>query len=379
MQHPTPRNTILLPIALPILPAASGPLAVALLSFALASGCSSSSSSSDTKPQPDLSADQRTDAGDTTMAADSGKAEIFVPDVVTPPGYFEFCIADADCEAFGLSCISTSPTDPDAFCSKSCMQTSDCPDGLVCKMRGETSVCQIPSYCDRCTTTAQCAPGMKCLKNASEESFCSIPCHGEDPASCPPGHTCRKTGTGLEDYFCFPLFGKCKGDGTQCAPCQSSDDCLRDYLCHENATTHETYCAKKCTQPSDCDAGYGCHEMASDKASLCTLEVEGNPVETCSNGKKLFCEPCMLNYECSSGLCYSYPEMNRYLCSFPCDTSKYPDGGCPSGLFCVPNKGAEEGKACAPPPAWGCQGFLNCLGVECPMGEKCRDGFCQPK
>ena len=90
----------------------------------------------------------------------------------------------------------------------------------------------------------------------------------------------------------------------------------------------------------------------------------------------------MDDYECSSGVCYNYPVANKYFCSFPCDYDKYPqmdNKGCPTGLFCIPNHGQSGGDICAPALAFGCQGFLNCVAVDCPKGEKCVDGFCEPK
>lgn len=352
-------------------------LLVALLLILSVLACSGGSGSADQVSQPDQ-ARQDSVLPDQAVG-DIGPVEIFEPDITTPEGYFEFCLQDPDCEPYGLKCISSEPADPEAFCSSECLTTAECPEGLACKKKGESSVCQKPSYCDKCLTDFQCTGGMKCLENDSGESFCSIPCAGESAISCPPGHTCRKHGSGLEDYFCFPMFGQCKGDGSHCSPCQVNDDCIRDHVCHINDQTKESYCAKICEIEADCPPDFGCFDSTTEGKKLCTAQVESNPIETCYLGKKEFCEPCAVGYECASDLCYALPEQSKYLCSFACDTSKWPKGGCPPGLFCVPNHGPSEGMACAPPPAWGCQGFLNCLGVECPTGEKCIDGFCQPK
>lgn len=318
---------------------------------------------------------------------DAAPAEVARPDdsravgdgSALPPGYFEFCLVDGDCGQWGLTCFSTGPSDQKAFCSAQCVANSDCPAGTLCKRWGEGKACQKASYCDQCDDDGQCGSKGRCVDDKSGGRFCTYPCKKDDLESCGAGHFCNKIGAGLEDYFCFPMFGACRGDGTHCTPCQSDDDCLKGHYCHENAYTFERYCAKMCTVSPDCPKGFFCHELVGEDFPLCTLEVDAQPVETCYKGNKDFCEPCLLDYECTSGVCYNYPVAQKYFCSFPCDDDKWPQGGCPSGLFCVPNHGESGGKICAPSPAFGCQGFLNCVAVTCAKGEKCVDGFCQPK
>ncbi|GEM_PF-2412398 len=297
--------------------------------------------------------------------------------IATPPGYFEFCITDVDCEFYGLSCIGTQESQDDGFCSKICTQSLDCPLGLVCKRSGPQTACQVPQYCDRCTSSSQCAPGMKCVKGEDGLSFCSTPCSLKESGTCPTGHICRRSDTSGTAYHCYPQFGACSGDGAHCAPCQTTNDCIVDHVCHENPVSAEKYCAKICKDPGECPTGSGCFELVGEPQMLCTLEVSETPAETCFNGTKQFCVPCLFDFECDSGTCYPAPEGNGQYCTFACNVTKYPETGCPPGLFCVP--GAEDTKVCAPPPSWGCAGFLDCQGVQCPMGEKCRGGFCSPK
>jgi hypothetical protein len=301
------------------------------------------------------------------------------PDLGLPPGYLEFCLSDGDCSPWGLTCISESVADQDAFCSQVCAANEDCPETLLCKPKGEIQACRQASFCDLCQNDEQCGQDGRCIEDEEGTSFCSYPCKKDDPEGCGAGNFCNKVGVGLEDYFCFPMFGRCKGDGSHCTPCQDSDDCLKGHQCHENPTTFERYCAKVCQTKMDCPKGFGCHELPGEELPLCTLEVNELPVETCYKGNKDFCEPCMLDYECQSGLCYNYPVAGKYFCSFACDYDEYPQEGCPTGLFCVPNHGESGGKICAPSLAFGCQGFLNCIAVDCPKGEKCVSGFCQPK
>ncbi|MBM4370438.1 MAG: hypothetical protein FJ098_02205 [Deltaproteobacteria bacterium] len=300
-----------------------------------------------------------------------------------PPGYLEFCITDADCADFGLQCFSLGPTDPTPLCSSPCASSADCPESMMCKAKGEETICQLAAYCDACTADAECGGATSaCLEDKEGGRFCSSKCTLDDLETCAPGHYCKRIGSGLEDYYCFPLFGACRGDGSHCTPCQGDPDCQKGLVCHVNETTAESYCATVCQTDQECAKGFGCHELGGEAFHLCTLEIEGEPVETCYMGNKLFCEPCMADHECETGICYQYAVENNYHCSFACDEALWPGSlkGCPPGLFCVPNHGPSvASKVCATPGAWGCQGFLNCLGVECAKGEKCVDGFCQPK
>jgi len=303
------------------------------------------------------------------------------PEIVLPPGYLEFCLSDADCAAWELKCFFSKPADPDAICSIECAENTDCPEPMICKRKGDFKACMLASYCDGCDIDAQCGENGKCVTDENGQKFCTHTCKKDDAESCGGANFCKKIGLGLEDYYCYPMFGTCKGDGTHCTPCQADGDCLKGHECHENPTTHEMYCARVCQTDIDCEKnkGFGCYEVPGEELPLCTMEINGNPVETCYKGNKGFCEPCMLNYECESGVCYTYTVANKYFCSFPCDKQKYSEG-CPSGLFCAPNHNEESpGDVCIPPTAFGCQGFLNCVGVDCPKGEKCIDGFCQPK
>lgn len=325
------------------------------------------------KPSADIPAqqiDERSQPKDDTSAK---------PDIGLPPGYLDFCLGEGDCAEWGLQCIAESAVDPDAFCSLACETDEVCPEMLLCKQKGETKSCRLASFCDLCKNDEQCGPGGRCIEDEVGTTFCTYPCGKDDLDGCGAGNFCNKVGIGLEDYFCYPMFGTCKGDGSHCTPCQNSDDCLKGHLCHENPMTFERYCAKVCQTKMDCPKGFGCHDLAGEEFDLCTLEINDEPVQTCYQGNKGFCEPCSLDYECQSELCYNNDVSGKYLCSFGCDFDEFPTTGCPNGLFCVPNHGESGGKSCAPPTAFGCQGFLNCVAVECAMGEKCVEGFCQPK
>jgi len=318
---------------------------------------------------PDTGADQGSGGDDT-----GGQTEI-------PPGYLQFCITDVDCADWGLSCFSLGPADPTPICSLACGSTTDCPDSMICKAKGDEKICQLAGYCDACEAEKDCG-GMLCMEDEAGGSFCANKCTLDDQGACPPGHYCKKSGTGIEDYYCYPLFGTCRGDGSHCTPCQGDVDCQKGLICHTNETTAESYCATICQTDQECAKGFGCHELVGEEFQVCTLEIDGEPVETCYKGNKEFCDPCMADYECDTGVCYQYAVESKFHCAFECDLVEWPGNldGCPPGLFCVPNHGPSVGaEVCVPPGAWGCQGFLNCLGVDCPKGESCSEGFCEPK
>ena len=317
---------------------------------------------------------------DTETPLDQVAPQDTAPGPRLPPGYTEPCLTDGDCAEYGLECFSEGPTDMYAICSESCTLNGDCPDMMVCKKKGDDKICLVAGYCDECEDDSQCGDtSFRCIEDNSGMKFCSPKCIKDDKDSCDAGNLCKQVGVGLEEFFCFPMFGACKGDGSHCTPCQSDGDCSKGHECHENPYTHEKYCGRVCQTMQDCPKGFGCHELSGEQYPLCTMEIDDEPVETCYKGNKEFCEPCMKDYECTSDICYNYPVENKYFCAFPCDKSEWPVEGCPPGLYCAPNHGESGGDVCVPPTSWGCQGFLNCMQVECPKGEKCIDGFCEPK
>lgn len=356
--------------------------AVALLA---ASACSNGGKTPVDASQPETTgSDVRLPTGDALPSTDNRLEEAVDapagPEIVLPPGYLEFCLSDADCAQWDLKCFFSKPADPDALCSIECTDSAQCPEPMVCKRKGDFKACMLADYCDGCDSDAQCGKNGRCITDAGGQKFCTHTCKKDDAESCGGANFCKKFGLGLEDYYCYPMFGTCKGDGTHCTPCQADGDCLKGHECHENTTTYEMYCAKVCQTKVDCPKGFGCYEVTGEELPVCTLEIgePPAPVETCYKNAKGFCEPCMLNYECETGICYNYAVANKYFCTFACEKTKY-SSGCPSGLFCAPNHGESTEDVCIPPTAFGCQGFLNCVGVECPKGEKCVDGFCEPK
>ena len=357
-----------------------------LLSMLIVTLCACSSGGSDGGPAADVPGVDTPAAGDIggppDGVADRTAGQDTVGPAEIPPGYLEFCITDADCTDWGLSCYSLGPADPTPICSQACAATADCPDYMICKAKGDDMICQRAGYCDACDAAMDCGGDMVCMEDEGGGAFCSSRCNLDDLDTCPPGHYCKKSGTGIEDYSCFPLFGTCRGDGSHCTPCQGDVDCQKGLICHSNETTAESYCATICQTDQECAKGFGCTELPGEEFQLCTLEIEGEPVETCYKGNKEFCDPCMADYECETGVCYQYAVENKFHCAFECDLAQWPGNldGCPPGLFCVPNHGPSAGaEVCVPPGAWGCQGFLNCLGVDCPKGESCSEGFCEPK
>lgn len=344
-------------------------------------GCSGSGSkkhAEDTVPPPPDSWDFDTGSGRDTIDNDTsgGDATVTVQEI-NEAGFLAFCSHDDNCAIYGLKCFTTGAGDPDPVCSMECQQTSDCPAGLLCKYKAGARICYRAAYCDLCTTSVGCGEGMKCLDDDNGNKYCANACDISDPSTCEKGSFCISDKEGI---WCRPVFGACREDGKQCSRCRLDKDCGEGMLCHLNERTGETYCAKICQTEQECPPKFGCHQLLGESVELCTLEFDGQPAETCEQGTKSFCQPCLFDQECGTGVCFQHPVEKRYACSFACDTARWPGEGCPPGLYCSKNYGTSTAaKVCMPPGSWGCQGFLNCKGVNCQAGEVCKEGFCGPK
>lgn len=220
--------------------------------------------------------------------------------------------------------------------------------------------------CSVCTTDADCGTGASCVEDVRGTKFCSRACGYFGETACPENFFCKQLGTGAKDFFCYPFDGVCKADGLDCAPCRDNDDCKDDLICIEPASDIK-FCAKKCTGDGTCDyPNMGCGHADGLEGSLCLPKVAGQPAPKCGARPLAFCEQCTTAGSCATGICVDSPNIGM-VCSMNCDS----DGQCPAGTDCVHN-------ACVPPIAYGCQGFLGCLGVQCESDEFCLKGFCLP-
>lgn len=221
--------------------------------------------------------------------------------------------------------------------------------------------------CTPCVTDADCEEGF-CVEDARGVGFCSSRCDYFGDTICPRWYYCKQFGDTPKDFYCSPLSGVCEDDGSDCSSCKTDEDCNEGLTCYEPLGDIR-FCARPCSSNADCPEEYGklaCGEVDDESVEtpLCMPKILGVPTPKCGALPLGFCEPCETPGQCKTGLCVNSPNVGQ-VCSIHCTENT----NCPSGTFCIQG-------SCLPPVAYGCQGFLSCLGVECPAGEDCYRGFC---
>jgi hypothetical protein len=321
----------------------------------------------ETDPIPTAKADAKsTDAG---TASDVGQLDS------NPIG--QLCAASADCQKQGLpKCQVTNAALGEGFCTKPCASDGDCGANRFCNVIGKELVCTTARFCNACTSSADCSKQAPlCLQDKTGRSYCTKKCAPGD-GSCAPGASCTAYGKGVNENACQPDYGSCSGDGSQCTPCTGQADCSPGTQCYTSTDTGERFCAKTCQPGASgaCAPGYGCEPMTGKWApGLCLKVIGEDLIATCAKGDKGFCDECQEDYQCASKRCVAKDGEKFCAEAKPCaGNSDCPYGG--EATFCVPT---DKGPACAPPPAFHCQGFKICLGHACASNETCNNGICQ--
>jgi len=313
-------------------------------------------------------------AGDSAPGTDGAVAEVAV--IKTNIG--KLCASNADCALIGLKCFETNAATGAGLCSKECKASADCDAGTFCNPQADKLICTPPRFCNGCTANADCGPDALCLAGSSGAKYCTRKCTFGD-GSCPPAASCKQFGASIDDFACQPNYGACVGNGSHCSPCGAQADCSAGTECIYASATGERFCAKTCSAGAAgaCPAGFACSQPKGAPTGHCHKSVGNTTVATCAEGDKGFCEPCAADYECASGRCGL--KNGKKFCVEPvaCATNKdCPHGG--EATSCVPSENGK-GSICAPPLAWGCQGYLACLGLNCNPGEVCEAGLCKKK
>lgn len=280
---------------------------------------------------------------------DAGQAEVAdvppmdVPDVfktgISAKGYGEYCTSQADCAPYLLGCFNNGPEDVKPLCSKTCKSNMDCPEYFVCKHKPGTqadmNICMDAVFCSECQADVQCElPGMVCVDGAKAEAgkFCSYKCT-PGALTCPAGASCAFSEK-LQDWYCQPKYGFCKGDGTLCSPCELQQDCAEGFYCFDTFYSDEVFCTKKCGEHTSCDAGWGCFmlEQGSTDGICLRLDKSGGAALTCFAGTQDVCWECKRDLDCKEGLaCYVGPDGIGFYCSPECTA----DEQCPQGMKCT--------------------------------------------
>jgi len=266
-----------------------------------------------------------------------------------------------------VACGSSSEAEPVADGGA---ETTTTPSEDVCDPSTDDNSAPVApgAMCAGCTTDADCGDGYDCLPDARGIGFCTSRCDYFGETICPRWFYCKQFGNTSLDFYCSPLAGVCESDGNDCSTCETDTDCNDGLICYEPLGDIR-FCARPCEDNDDCPSEYtsmACGSVIDTTltTSLCMPKELGIPTPKCGALPLGFCEPCETAGQCSTGLCVSSPNVGQ-VCSKPCESTS----DCPSGTDCVQN-------ACLPPVAYGCQGFLSCLGVTCIAGEECYRGFC---
>lgn len=138
----------------------------------------------------------------TGAACPSGNAEVG-----------EACGRHADCEG-GLQCVA-------GTCAPRCQRAPECGDGYAC---GDDGICHVAlgQSGDACTSEVECAPGLSCQIDGTDEGGQLVASCAEQNAARPPGSSC------------------------------STDDECR------NGTCALGHCVDLCNATRDCAAGNSC-------------------------------------------------------------------------------------------------------------------------
>jgi len=333
------------------------------LFVAVIMGCSSGSSSSS----------QPMDVGDVQAEEDALDVVDSGPPIPSGPvGVGTECESHGDCASAGLQCMSMGKGSNTTLCSIGCETDGDCPQGHCGMTELGISMCLPADFCSACSTDNDCGLGgaPTCMPDPSGTGFCTAECNPTDPA-CPGGYKCNQIGDQGTKFYCQRLGETCWGDGKQCSPCGAQGDCETGHKCYGPSAKGEQFCAAECSSSDDCRRDFDC----ALELGLCMRVVGDRLVDTCLEDTGGFCDSCVDAFECQSGLCYTHQESGVKHCSMPCEGQK-DDETCPYGTFCVLSNDSETGWACTPPQLYKCSGWLACIGVECPIGQSCEDGWC---
>jgi hypothetical protein len=227
--------------------------------------------------------------------------------------------------------------------------------------------------CSACEIAGECGLNAPFCKNDDQgDGFCTQECNPSSP-SCMPGHKCYQPDPTDDRFFCGPIAGACRGDGTHCSPCLTQSDCNEGTICYTSPATGERFCATECGTTEDCPRDTEC--LPTSDGKLCIQRVGDQLMATCLAGVLSFCHACDFGFQCESDMCHTMSEQGTSFCTISC-TGQQDKISCPKGTFCVYSGVSATGFGCSPSLAYKCSGWLNCKGIECDPGLVCEKGWC---
>lgn len=267
---------------------------------------------------------------------------------------------------------------------RACLQSADCPPGLLCQAGrcvGCTSSSQCPDAvckggrCLPCSSSSDCAVGLVCDWQSGRCVQCVR------PTDCPGGSTCFKSACVpqcTEDKAC--VGGFCV-DGS-CVQCRGTADCPLGQWCQLGS------CRPRCSGGSGCAPGWTCE--ASTGTCLFPCGGDGGSCQLdqrCLGGVcRPICDgarPCPSGQRCEPQTQTCQPECDS---SAPCLLSHttcsagscVPDGTCEFDFHCRSSDLCTGGLCLPRPKGMDDAGYLCGDPCDCSQGERCDQVHCVP-
>ena len=207
------------------------------------------------------------------VEASEGVGEEIVEDVPCAGCFGATCTKNEQCQV-GFCVDSADST----ICTKKCVESGDCPEGLTCKMVANTDIDPIficiPTgtlLCRPCSSNSECTTGLvitadRCVSQGGQGSFCGVACGGEGDPPCLTGYSCKDVASvdGKISNQCVPDSGQCEcsamakklGASTSCFSSTEYGSCKGSRQCNEIGLT-------------DCDARIPAAETCNDVDDNC--------------------------------------------------------------------------------------------------------------
>ncbi len=294
----------------------------------------------------------------------------------------KFCTDGSQCST-GM-CVTNGPQ---SWCTRTCLQDSDCGAGYACIQGTQSKVCAPTTSCgSQCTSNAQCAIGYACqggtcTATGAPGDRCEISVY------CQPCSVCILASASSSEAYCRPCCGGANGGGA-CNSC-SSTSCQAGSTCYGVQSSNDAVCipsegasfCQACDATTPCESGLTCDGFRCKPAcsitspgscSACYAGAGGQglcacPDEVAQTGQACGKMPSGLRVCTTGNVCVGSPSTCRAQCTLGDDST------CPGGQVCDSVGGTA---VCVPgnTPGQRCSSCEN--GGGCGPGLQCMSGRC---